>query len=144
MAGFFTILRALARAVWRDVRTLRSVSGNNFFFFVLLVSYQQPESVFFFVLILVLLLLGPLSTDPLRKVPAERLAFWPLSPGQRLGLRMAAPLLTPLLWIALPFFFKAAAAPVAALLIALALVIQLAVGISSRGNAGRPARNILR
>ena len=36
MAGIAAILRALGRAVWRDLRSYHSLTSNNFFLFVLL------------------------------------------------------------------------------------------------------------
>src|SRR5215469_4338830 len=65
------ILRALGRAVWRDLSTFRSLAGNNFALFAALLM-MQPEAAQFFVLLLALLLLGPLSSDPLGRVPAVR------------------------------------------------------------------------
>ena len=92
MAGPFAILSALARSVWRDLRTFSSISGNNIALFVVIVMYQQTQSVAFFLMILGVLLLGPLSGDPLRKVPPDRLALWPLSTRQRIGLRLGSQL----------------------------------------------------
>lgn len=138
MAGLPAILSALARAVWRDVRSLQTISGNNFFLFVILVMYQQPESIVFFVMILGVLLIGPLSADPLRKIPPERLALWPLTPKQRLGLRLASPALTPVVWLALPFFFKATGAIVGTGFIALALILQVGLAAWHHLRAGRP------
>src|SRR5690349_2459613 len=83
LAPLTAILRALARAVWRDLRSYHSLTGNNFFLFVLLLS-QQVASSLFFALILALLLLFPLSADPLAKVPRDRLELWPLSKGERI------------------------------------------------------------
>ena len=78
MAGLPAILTALARAVWRDLRSLNSLAGNNFFLFIVLLLVYQPSSAVFFLMIIGILLLGPLSADPLRKVPPDRLALWPL------------------------------------------------------------------
>ena len=100
MAGFVAIAGALARSVWRDLRTFSSISGNNLALFIVLVMYQQPQSIVFFVMVVAVLLLGPLSGDPLRKIPPERMAVWPLSLGQRVGLRLASLALSPVLWVA--------------------------------------------
>jgi len=139
VAGLLAILRALARSVWRDLRTLSSVSGNNITLFVLLVMYEQPQSVSFFLMILSVLLLGPLSGDPLRKVPPDRLALWPLSIRQRLALRFASLALSPVVWIAIPFLFWAAGISFALLLIGGALAMQIAMTLWSHLTAGRPA-----
>lgn len=144
MAGLAAILTALARTVWRSVRVFQSISGNNFILFVILVSYQQPESVYFFALILSLLLLGPLSADPMRRIPPDRLAAWPLSLGQRLTLRLTTPALTPLVWIAIVFFAAARQPGVALALVAIGLVMQLATGLWSHLRAGRPPLSAFR
>jgi hypothetical protein len=141
VAGLRAILTALARAVWRDLRTLNSLTGNNFFLFVLLLL-QQPSSALFLILILGFLLLGPLSADPLRKVPPDRLALWPLSAPERIALRFVSPLLTPLVLIALPLFFKVAGAAIALSMLALALALQFAVALWNHWRAGRPRRNV--
>ena len=49
-------------------------------------------------LIIGLVLLFPLSTDPLRKIPASRLALWPLERSERWLLRAASPWINPLTW----------------------------------------------
>jgi hypothetical protein len=144
MAGLAAILATLARSVWRDVRSFQSISGNNFVLFVILVSYQQPESVYFFSLILALLLLGPLSADPMRKIPPDRLAAWPLSARQRLVLRVTSPALTPIAWIAIVFFVVAKQAMVAVALVGLGLAMQLATGLFTHLRAGRPPLSAFR
>lgn len=139
MAGPVAILSALARSVWRDLRTFSSVSGNNILLFVLLVMYQQPQSAIFFLLILGVLLLGPLSGDPLRKVPADRLALWPLTPRERIGLRLASLVLSPVVLVALPLLFWTGGLSFGLLLLGVALVLQVATGIWNHWRAGRPA-----
>lgn len=138
MAGPFAILSALARSVWRDLRTFSSISGNNIALFVLIVMYQQPQSVAFFLMILGVLLLGPLSGDPLRKVPPDRLALWPLSARQRVGLRLGSLALSPVVWFAVPFFIWTGGVSFGLLLIGAALLVQVAVGLWNHRRAGRP------
>lgn len=46
-----------------------------------------------------LILFIPLSADPLRVLPRERLALWPLSTGERALLRMLSPWLNPVTWL---------------------------------------------
>jgi hypothetical protein len=53
----------------------------------------------FVYLVLALILLFPLSSDPLRTVPPERLALWHLTRGERLALRAGALAMNPLSWI---------------------------------------------
>jgi hypothetical protein len=145
VAGPFAILSALARSVWRDLRTFSSISGNNIALFVVIVMYQQPQSVAFFLMILGVLLLGPLSGDPLRKVPPDRLALWPLSVRERIGLRLGSVALSPIVWFAVPFFIWTGGVSFGLLLIAAALVIQVAVGIWSHRRAAKPSsRRVVR
>ncbi len=98
MAGVPSILKALARSVWREQRSFESIAANNFFLFTALMLQQSGA----FVLLLVgLLLIFPLSADPLRKIPPERLGLWPLTSGERLLLRIASLWLSPAVWITL-------------------------------------------
>jgi len=98
MARAFAILRALARAVWRDQRSLESVVGNNFF---IVSALLLQEAGGFIYLLIGLVLLFPLSTDPLRKIPASRLALWPLEKADRRFLRATSPWVSPAAWLVL-------------------------------------------
>ena len=138
MAGPFAILSALARSVWRDLRTFSSISGNNIALFVVVVMYQQPQSVAFFLLLLGVLLLGPLSGDPLRKVPPDRLALWPLTGRQRVGLRLGSLALSPVVWFAVPFFIWTGGVSFGLLLIGAALLMQIAMAIWTQRRQARP------
>jgi hypothetical protein len=44
-----------------------------------------------FYALLAAVMLVPLSSDPLQRVPRERLETWPLARGQRFALRLLAP-----------------------------------------------------
>jgi hypothetical protein len=92
VAALGAILTALRRAVGRDLAS--SVKANNLLFLGLL--GRSAAALF---VLLGLLLLFPLSSDPLGKVPSARLALWPLSGWQRLGLRLASLALSPVAWI---------------------------------------------
>jgi len=96
MARIASILRALATAFWRDQKSLGSVATNNFFLFTLFFLRQAAG---FPMLLLGVVLLLPLSADPLRRVPRDRLALWPLTSRERLLLRIASPWLNPLTWL---------------------------------------------
>src|SRR5436305_8792568 len=96
MARPVAILRALATAYRRDWTALQSLTGNNFFWVTLFMLGQAGSFVY---LIIGLVLLFPLSTDPLRKIPASRLALWPLERGERWLLRAASPWINPLTWV---------------------------------------------
>lgn len=122
MAGLAVILRALARAIWRDLRTLNSVATNNFFLFCFLLL--QKSGVFLQVL-LALILLFPLSADPLRKIPAVRLRLWPLSIGQRISLRIASIWLSPAAWITIGLLLWAARPSLSFRFLILAVAVHL-------------------
>ncbi len=96
MARAFAILKALARAVGRDQRSLESVVGNNFF---IVTALLLQEAGGFIYLLIGLVLLFPLSTDPLRKIPESRLALWPLEKRERRLLRFASPWVSPASWL---------------------------------------------
>ncbi len=107
MAAITTVLKALGKVIRRDLRTLRSVQFNNFFLFAALLTYsslaggRKPAGAAPFLLLLGLVLLFPLSSDPLAKIPATRLALWPLTSSQWWKLRLASLGLSPVLWAAL-------------------------------------------
>ena len=90
----------------RDLATIWSIETNNFFLFVALIvggalqSGIKPLSAYPFLLLLGLLLLVLLSADPLDRLPAERLASWPLTRSQRVMLRLGSLALSPPLWLA--------------------------------------------
>jgi hypothetical protein len=145
----FAILRALSRAVRRDLGTFGSLKVNNFFFFVALLiwgalnSGLPPRSAYPFLLLLGLLLLFPLSSDPLSRIPADRLALWPLGPAQRLILRVVSMALSPVLWLTLFLMLKTAPALAAAFL-ALAIAAQAAIILAGRRALRAPRWNPVR
>jgi len=107
LAPLVAILGALRKAVQRDLGSLESLKVNNFVLFVALLvagalqSGQPPKSAYIFFFLFGFLLLFPISADPLARIPKDRLALWPLSPTQRVVLRLSSLLLSPLLWVAL-------------------------------------------
>src|SRR4051794_39406258 len=120
------VIRALWRAVRRDLGTFASFRANNFFLFVGLLmagalsSGVEPVSSYPFLLLLAILLLVPLSSDPLAKIPPTRLASWPLDAGQRVTLRAAGLALSPVLWLAAAILFRTAKIALALLALPLA------------------------
>lgn len=144
MAGSLAILSALARSVWRDLRTFGSVGGNNLLLFMLLVMYQQAESGAFFLMIMSVLLLGPLSGDPFRKIPQDRLALWPLSGRERIALRLGSLALSPVVWVALVFLFWSGGWPLGLALLGGAVLMQIAGGVWSHWRASRPSSRRVR
>src|SRR6516165_8195457 len=95
MARAVALLRALATAYRRDWTALQSLAGNSFF---LITAYLLRQAGVFVYLIMGLVLLFPLSTDPLRKIPASRMAVWPLARREWWLLRLASPWINPMTW----------------------------------------------
>jgi hypothetical protein len=122
VAALRAILRALRRAVGRDLAG--SFRANNLLFLGLLGS--SAAALF---ILLGLLLLFPLSSDPLRRIPPARLALWPLSRSQRLGLRLASLALSPVVWIGVLILLKTKRPGLALAFCALALGMQGALAL---------------
>jgi len=139
----------LLRAVRRDLATFESVKVNNFFLFVALLIYGalvsgvEPRSSYPFLLVLGFLLLLPLSSDPLDKIPAPRLASWPLSPRQRFALRLASLALSPVLWFTVAIMLFAAPA-LAFSFLALAIGVQALIVTGGHLAVRVPAWNLQR
>lgn len=135
MAALLAILKAVRRAVGRDLESIGSLQVNNLFLFVALLCYgalnsgQPPKSAEPFFLLLGFLLLFPLSADPLGKIPASRLALWPLSSGQRVGLRLASLLLSPITWIGLLILLRTARPLAAIAFCAFAVTMQVTMAL---------------
>lgn len=89
------ILKALGRALGREQKSIWSVAGNNFFIVSAIVLQNNGGFVY---LIIGLVILFPLSTDPLRKIPASRLSLWPLEKRERWVLRVVSPWINPVTW----------------------------------------------
>lgn len=96
MARVIAILKALALAYRRDQKSLESVAGNNFFIVSALLLQSAGGFIY---LIIGIVLLFPLSTDPLRKIPASRLALWPIERREHWLLRVVSPWVNPLSWL---------------------------------------------
>jgi hypothetical protein len=92
------VVRAVGRASYRELRSLQSITGQNFFYLVLLIALQ-PEGAYFFALVIGALLLFPLSSDPLEKAPLDRRKLWPLGRADWLAIRIASLFLSPVIWI---------------------------------------------
>jgi hypothetical protein len=99
------ILTALRLVAQRDLGTFGALIVNNFFLFIaLLVAGTSsvglpPTSALPFMGLMLLPLLFPLSSDPLDKIPAERLMLWPLLRRHRIALRLASLALSPIFWL---------------------------------------------
>ena len=100
MARLRPILAAVIRAVRRDLKTVGSFSGNNLFVLgVTFLFLKDPGMFAALVAVIALVLFIPLSADPLRVLPRERLGLWPLSAGERRTLRILSPWINPVTWL---------------------------------------------
>jgi hypothetical protein len=88
------ILKALTTAGKRERKTFGSIATNNFF----VASVLMADAAGFLYLLGAVAVLFPLSADPLRMVPPERLALWPLDAKERRQLRFLSPWLNPVTW----------------------------------------------
>ena len=125
MAGLRAILKALRRAVGRDLAS--SIKASNLLFLGLLGKSAEALLV-----LLGFLLLFPLSSHPLGKIPSARLAVWPLSGWQRLGLRFASLALSPVAWIGALILLKTKRPGTALAFCGLAVGIQCALALGRR------------
>ena len=122
MAALRAILIALRRAVGRDLAG--SIKANNLLFLGLL--GRSAEALF---VLFGLLLLFPLSSDPLARIPTARLAVWPLSRQQRLGLRLASFLFSPVAWLGILILLKTRRPGYALTFCALAIAMQAVLAL---------------
>ena len=144
MAAVAAILNAIARTLGRDLRSLQAIHGNNFFWLMALIMYKQTGSALFPLLILVVLVILPFTAEPLRKIPPERLALWPLSGGQRLALRLGGIVLNPITWIAAAIVIWTAKIEPALTIIGAAIVFQAIAAGLKRLRGRVPQSNLLR
>jgi hypothetical protein len=94
------ILGALMTAVRRDLKTVGSFTGNNLFVTGVGFLFLKDPGVFTGIAAFIgLILFIPLSADPLRVLPRDRFAVWPLSMAERRWLRILSPWLNPVTWL---------------------------------------------
>jgi hypothetical protein len=96
------ILAALAKVTRRDRKSIFSFSTNNLFYVGMAFLFaKDPGATAFFGVIIGVVLFFPLTGDPLRKVPPDRLALWPLTRREHWVLRAATAWLNPIVWLLL-------------------------------------------
>jgi len=100
LARIEPLLKALATATWRELHDLNAITANNFFLFCLLLSLQPASAVFLYV-VFGLLLFFPLSADPMRKIPPDRLHLLPLTTRELIVVRITSVFLSPVIWLIL-------------------------------------------
>src|SRR5215472_45817 len=95
MENLRPVLDALRTISRRDRRSLWSFSTNNLFLATLLLGAAG----LFFWCAMGLALLFPLMSDPLQKIPEERLKLWPLTTRERVTLHWLSPWMNPFTWV---------------------------------------------
>ena len=96
MSKLGAILLAVWRAGRRGDRAFLSIVTNNFLIFT---AYLLRKTGTILYVLLAVLMLFPLSADPLKKIPADRFALWPLSRRERWTLHALSPWLNPVMWV---------------------------------------------
>ncbi len=100
MAPVRAILGALWTATRRSRKSLLAFSGNNLSHAGFALLFFHDPGAFILVLVIIgLVVFLPMSGDPLRQVPPERLAIWPLASSERRLLRILSPWLSPVIWM---------------------------------------------
>jgi hypothetical protein len=100
MARVRAVLAALITAVRRDLKSVGSFSGNNLFVVgTVFLFLGDPRAFIALTAVIGLVLFIPLSADPLRVLPPDRMAIWPLSTVERGWLRILSPWLNPVAWL---------------------------------------------
>jgi len=100
MARVRAILAGLATAVRRDFKTVGSFSGNNVFVVGLAFFFLGDPGMFGALAAFIgMSLFIPLSADPLRVLPRDRLTVWPLSMSEHRALRILSVWLSPVTWL---------------------------------------------
>lgn len=138
MSRVLSILAALAKAVRRGARSAGSFASNNLFVVsVALLFFKDPGGFRSINVLIALVLFFPLSADPLRKIPAVRLALWPLGRSQRGLLRILSVWLNPVAWVLALLALRQAVTW--ELWAALASLFALAFLAPGRAAGGRPS-----
>lgn len=150
MAGTLAILAAVRHLVWRDLNTLFSLAANNLFFFVVPIAQGAAMvpgglvALIPFVVFVGVLLFVPLTSDPLHKISAARLALWPLSARDHVVLRVGSAVISPAFWLALLLFAVGLGSRGALFFAAMALAVQGISALLTRTTSRVPALNPLR
>jgi hypothetical protein len=100
LAGTRAILAALAKVTRRDRKSIFSFAGSNIAYLAMAFLFAgDPVAMGFFGTIIALVIFFPLTSDPLRKIPPDRLTLWPLTEHDHWRLRAVSIFLNPLIWI---------------------------------------------
>lgn len=135
MSRIEAVLRALWNALRREQESLMKFPANNLYYAALAFLVMMDPVVLMFVGVVAgIVLFFPLSTDPLRRIPASRFQLWPLTATERRLLRMISPWLNPMTWIVAGFaLWRGVSLGLGVLAAALFLVGFLAPSFGFRG-----------
>ncbi len=96
MARVRALLEALSLVEKRERARFGTIATNNFFLATVVLLGGAGV---FLLLLGALVVLFPLSADPMKKVPPERLEQFPLTAADRRWLRILSPWLNPIMWL---------------------------------------------
>ncbi len=96
MVRVLAVLNAVWKATRRRQGSFASIGTNNFLIFT---AYFLRQNGAFLYLLIAVLIFFPLSADPLRKIPGERIVLWPLDRREWWILRVLSPWLNPIMWL---------------------------------------------
>jgi hypothetical protein len=103
MAGLLSRPRAILKWLWRAAKRNRQTfafTGNNMHYTAMAFAFMlDPAITGMLLLIMGVIVILPMSSDPLRAIPAVRMRVWPLEDSERRVLRLLSPWLNPLTWI---------------------------------------------
>lgn len=80
---------------------MSKLAGNHFLVFALLLFAMAPRSAGFLLMLAGLVIFFPLSLDPLRRLPKERLLLFPFTTSERIRIRILGFLFSPVPWVIL-------------------------------------------
>lgn len=113
--------------------------ANNLYYAAIAFLVMLDPFVMLFVAVVAgIVLFFPLSTDPLRRIPASRFQLWPLEAAERRLLRMVSPWLNPMTWIVAGFaLWRGVSLGLGALAAALFLVgfLSPSLGLQGKGQS---------
>lgn len=130
MARIAAVLKATSTATWRERRSILSFGANNFVLTIIYLFHEYEMGKVFYALLAAVMLV-PLSSDPLHRVPRERLDTWPLSRKERTALRFLVPWLNPITWLLAVFVVWSAALRTAASPVVVAGILAAITAVGS-------------
>lgn len=128
------ILKWLARAAKRKRSTFAFTGSNMHYTAIASFFMLDPALAGILLIIMGTIVILPLSSDPLRAIPRNRMRIWPLENSERSLLRILSPFLNPMTWIVVALaLWKRASMGIVALA---AGIVAAGFLTSSVGNTG--------